>query len=196
MINPFTGGQDGNWISNQALYYSAINGAYIAQQSALAQALTGSNPGLAQQGLAPACPRPPVENTGIVVGEIIGWRIWGLRLGYLASYSAGHTWAPDEPMQGKPSEDTLEGIWSFKQKSRALSKAIDGNYHWPSVVGSIKIWGEVIEYEEGYKCEFARVASIDDLFHYHWPKQWALAKLRRKYLRNAPMALEQAPAPD
>lgn len=133
-----------------------------------AQALHNySNQGASQSGSGTVyissqgdCTPNPIENTGLKVGEIIGFRMWHIKDNYLVSYSASHAWPPGEVMNGDPKEDNNEGIWSFKEKSRALNKMLECG---DSVMGSIKMWGRIIEYTQGYRAEFARIVSLEAL---------------------------------
>jgi hypothetical protein len=103
----------------------------------------------------------PLENAGIKVGEIIGWRIWMIKGDYLAAYSAGHIWAPGENMEGNVPDYGYEGIWSFKKKGDAIKKLLENLS--PHAFGSIKMWGEVVEHAIGYRAQFAKVNSIDNV---------------------------------
>lgn len=100
----------------------------------------------------------PIESAGIRIGEILAYRIWQISKGYLQAYSSGRIWAPGEVMTGNVEDHGFEGIWAFKEKSRAIKKMMGGEY----VFGSVKLWGKVIEYALGYRAECAKIVSIDD----------------------------------
>lgn len=108
----------------------------------------------------PDFPRKPIENTGIKVGEITGYRIWNLRDGFLWAFGVNRAWGPNEPMKGEPAENNMEGVWAFKEQSDAVHKICD-NIGKELVLGSVKMWGTIIEHKIGYRSEFARVATID-----------------------------------
>lgn len=105
-------------------------------------------------------PTKPLESSGIRVGEIIAYRMWQLSGDYLQSYSMDRIWAPLEAMTGEPSDHGDEGIWAFKEKNRAIYKMLQGAN---TVYGSVKLWGKIIEHELGYRAEYAKIVSIDDL---------------------------------
>ncbi|MGB7674500.1 MAG: hypothetical protein WBM31_26020 [Pseudolabrys sp.] len=56
-------------------------------------------------------------------------------------------------------------------------------YWAPSVIGSVAMWGEVIEHENGWRSEFAAVRSIIDITGdiSFGSKNWLLLELREKY---------------
>jgi hypothetical protein len=63
---------------------------------------------------------------------------------------------------------------------------------WPTVIGSVALWGEVIEHEHGWRSEYAAVRSIikitgDIPF---WRKRWLLLELREKHDCAVPMSTE------
>lgn len=121
----------------------------------------------------------PLENAGIKVGEIIGWRIWCIKGDFLESYSALHVWPPHTVMKGNPKEYNSEGIWAFKEKSRALYKLMQAT----GICGSVKMWGNIIEHSEGYRAEFA---TVDELYEIYRPgfelkEKRLLKKFKERY---------------
>jgi hypothetical protein len=75
---------------------------------------------------------------------------------------------------------TTHGIYSFRHVIRSAeeysySTGRDG----PLLFGSIKIWGEVVEHETGYRSQFGKIASLD----YGDPE--LLEKFRRIYAVSA-----------
>jgi hypothetical protein len=82
---------------------------------------------------------------------------------------------PDQPASGDVRE---HGIYSFKQviRSREQYFALAGG---PLLFGSVKIWGEIVEHEVGYRSQFARIVSLD----YGDPE--LLEKFRAVYGLNA-----------
>ena len=69
-----------------------------------------------------------------------------------------YVWHPEQPASG---DVRFHGIYSFKQVIRTRDQygypASDG----PFLFGSVKIWGEIVEHEDGYRSQFARIASLD-----------------------------------
>lgn len=119
----------------------------FAQPHPLAQAWTS----LAEQ--------KPLDHAGISVGEFIGWRIWGIQQGILTSYSAHYAWMPGHPARGEISDHGHGGLWAFKDPNRALHKAVSD--YGEFVVGSVWMWGEIVEHKDGYRAEYAMIRSID-----------------------------------
>ena len=144
-----TRGQNGNWTANSKAYGYPAFGANQANYGAFPTAAAG---------YAGAASNEPIEDSGITVGEITGWRMWNIKGEWLEAYSAGHIWAPDENMEGKVPDHGYEGIWSFKDKRMAIKKMMELT---PTAYGSIKMWGKVVEHEIGYRAEFAKIVSID-----------------------------------
>lgn len=117
-------------------------------------------------------PDPEPEDAGITVGEIIAWRAWKVKDGLLTSMYRDDLWPPDEPITGDPGgsgcvENTRAGVHAFTTQKGALEYAIahangsvmvNGS---PVVIGRVALWGEVIEHEQGYRAEFAKVHSLD-----------------------------------
>lgn len=113
----------------------------------------------------------PLENSGIKVGEIIGWRIWSIsrRRGgkscapLLRSYMMDSIWLPDKPMDGMPHDYGMDGVWAFKDMSDAIRKYQESELIGTGLfaMGSVKMWGQIVEHAIGYRSEFARIASIE-----------------------------------
>lgn len=136
----------------------------------------------------------PLESAGVTVGEMIGWRIWRIRNGLLYSYSATYGWLPGQPAQGKPDDYGGSGLWCFKDPGRALGKLGELQL---GAMGSVYLWGDVVEHSDGYRAEFAEVRSIDhivsdkmpslmsrklaSLLGATWSDDWLLADLRKRY---------------
>lgn len=111
-------------------------------------------------------PTEPLKNTGIVVGEVIGWRIWSVRrFGglHLRSFSMESIWDFDVPMNGEPSDYGCSGVWAFKEMKNAMGKYNQCNRIIKNafIMGSVKMWGKIVEHELGYRAEFARIASLN-----------------------------------
>lgn len=109
--------------------------------------------------------RPPVPYEGIRMGEIVAYRCWPIKNGFLWSTAAGRAWAPGEPMKATP--DHLKsglGVFAFKDMSRCIGEFGDEYYNSAGMgiaFGTIHIWGEIVEHELGYRAEYAVVRSID-----------------------------------
>jgi hypothetical protein len=109
-----------------------------------------------------------VEHSGIRVGEIIAYRAWRVideawsetgdeRLHSVAMWD--YVWHPDKPASG---DVRTHGIYSFRHVIRSSHEY---GYHpgprGPFLFGKVKIWGEIVEHEEGYRSEFGKIASLD-----------------------------------
>lgn len=151
----------------------------IAQQSAnqaqLAYQAQYAN--IAQSSLAQSCPEP-LEDAGISAGEIIGHRAWRRKwYGLLRSMAVDKVWAPNEVMEGTP-EDGI-GVHAFKTQSEALSTYADDGL---VAVGTVALWGTVIEHELGYRAEFGKIKSIDMVCGVGWWRERRLLRrLRQRY---------------
>lgn len=139
-----------NSYSNTVANLSA--GALAAQQTAAQHAI------LSVAASRFAAEEGPLEDGGIVVGEIVGWRIWGFKEGFLTSFSAPTAWYPGHPMTGKPEDHNSEGVWAFRSPHDALHKFIQSG---GGVMGSVWLSGRVIEHELGYRAQVAQIRSID-----------------------------------
>lgn len=154
----------------RATYAAATQQATPAQQAALAGLVNVGVPGFAlgqliqaaaaQQMAAAQRPRTPLHAAGITVGEIVGWRIWQVRRQdrLLVSYSADRIWLPGEPMEGRPSDHGSEGVWAFKDPAPAATKLRELPQ---AALGTVWLWGDVVEHEVGYRAQFAALRSLE-----------------------------------
>jgi hypothetical protein len=107
-----------------------------------------------------------IRHSGIRVGELIGYRAWRVGLCWLRQgdhrlrsiYMRNYVWQPDEPASG---DVRTHGIYSFRDVIRSRQE-----YGFPFgngeiLFGRVKIWGEVVEHEWGYRSQFARIISLD-----------------------------------
>ncbi len=118
----------------------------------------------------------PLAKAGTTFGEFIGWRMWGIRDGYLQSYSAQYVWTPGIAAEGKPDDYGGGGLWAFKDPGKALHKLLENGT--PAAMGSVWLYGDVIEHSDGYRGQYAMVRSIDRI---HLPRKdnhrwWELLK--------------------
>ena len=107
-----------------------------------------------------------LKHDGIRAGEIIAYRAWRvIRQGLFRSrdellhsvYMRDYVWLPDEPASG---DVKTHGIYSFRDVIRS-KQDYDYNAYGVLLFGKIKIWGEVVEHEEGYRSEFGKIISLD-----------------------------------
>jgi hypothetical protein len=124
----------------------------------------------------------------IRAGEIIGWRVWKLRNGLLHSVIIPHTWRPgvferSSSQKGGGYYNYNPGYHAFRHKEQAERDAPMLAFNSLAAIGSVALWGEVIEHEHGWRSEYAAVRSIikitgDIIF---WSKQRLLLDLRETY---------------
>jgi hypothetical protein len=119
----------------------------------------------------------------IRAGEIIGWRVWRLYGGLLHSTIVDYTWRPGvfERSEAKERGSRNFGYHAFRHKERAEREA--SAHRSPIVIGSVAMWGEVIEHQHGWRSEYAAVQSIIKIkgdFGF-WSRQRLLHELRERY---------------
>lgn len=135
-----------------------------AQQSSFQHQIALQNAmlygGGAYLGMDFAAPARIVENAGIVLGEIEGYRAWRIFNGCLVSLYVDDVWLPGEPMTATDvREDNTNGAHAFKTPWQAEKYANDPQY--PNVaIGRVKLWGQIIEHELGYRAEFSKPIQI------------------------------------
>ncbi len=130
-------------------------------------------------------PEITVESTGIEVGEIIAWRAWRIKDGILTSLVMDTPWLPNETVEGSikgyGGYGIPLGIYSFKKASDAWNGVQYTTDEEIIVAGQVALWGEVIEHEEGYRAENARVHSLDFIRPETPENETVLAKLQQRY---------------
>jgi hypothetical protein len=101
----------------------------------------------------------------------------------LHSTIVAYTWRPGVIERSVAMEDGCcnFGYHAFRDKEQAEREAAA---HWsPTVIGSVAMWGEVIEHQYGWRSEYAAVRSIAKIkgeFGF-WSRQCLLRELREKY---------------
>ncbi|MGA7100401.1 MAG: hypothetical protein WB019_09045, partial [Pseudolabrys sp.] len=116
----------------------------------------------------------------IRAGEIIGWRFWKLCNGLLHSVIVSYTWHPAYSSDQAPNSADLRTP-GIRDKEQAEREALMYGCWWPAVIGSVAMWGEVIEHEQGWRSEYAAVRSIIKITGNIRSKHWLLRELREKY---------------
>lgn len=104
----------------------------------------------------------PVGHKEIKTGEIIAWRAWTYYPyeKVLRSIVTGRIWHPGKPM---PREDG-PGVHALKRQLDAeFCAGVWSDPEEAVVVGRVALWGEVQCFSDGYRAEYGRVASIDDI---------------------------------
>jgi hypothetical protein len=107
-----------------------------------------------------------LTHEGIRAGEIVAYRAWRVivprlfRRGDDLLHSVlmrDYVWLPDVPASG---DITTHGIYSFRHVIRSI-KEYGYDVHGTLLFGEVKIWGEVVEHEAGYRSEFGKIISLD-----------------------------------
>ena len=121
-----------------------------------------------------------IPHEGIRAGEITAWRCWWAYGPNLLSLNTLIPWTPHMPMQGNVD---IWGVYAAKDKVAAETMAVelgDGSRFMPVVYGSVELWGEIVEHEDGWRAEFAAIRSLDEIYPCAFSE--ALMILRKRYL--------------
>lgn len=103
-----------------------------------------------------------------MVEVITGWRGWALNGGRLQALGQSHTWPAKEALIAEcarraehiaPGWNCNCGVWAFKDLER-LTAAIGSGYNAIKVIGSVSLWGRVIETENGYRAQYAYPSEL------------------------------------
>ncbi len=108
-------------------------------------------------GISPK-PETPTKDLPLVTdfGEIVAWRAWVFDLGRLKSPYRETLWAPGAIIKSDHHPyKSSKGIFAHKTCERVLEQESD----W-SVIGTVMLWGDVVEHEYGYRAEFARIEKL------------------------------------
>lgn len=135
-----------------------------------------------------------VEDAGVRAGEIIAYRAWRLVGDELRSMFWPYTWVPKEVNRADDvASDSPCGFYAFKQLAEARKQYGDvGPVYEPgerTVFGSVKLWGTVIEHSKGYRAEFAKINTLDEvtngespyIFFRKWRSRRHLRPVRERY---------------
>ena len=131
----------------------------------------------------------PIPYAGVLAGEITGYRVWFYTEGKLCSLAHYHLWEPKATESGDINaivdqsyrQNIKGGVYAFHAAEQVRDE-LDANYpenacNYPVdisfdssydrhiidavVWGTVKLWGEVVEHEKGYRAQFAKVTSLD-----------------------------------
>ena len=95
----------------------------------------------------------PTQDT---LGEIVAWRAWGFSNGYLTSPWQHTLWHAQQEVEAESPFECSAGVFAHKTKEQA----IDQEGHNYAVIGTVLLWGDVVEHESGYRAQFARVGKL------------------------------------
>jgi hypothetical protein len=108
-----------------------------------------------------------LKHEGVRIGEIIAYRAWAvINPGWFRSgddrlrsvFMRDYVWHPDEPASG---DVRTHGIYSFRDVIHSRAEYGYPGSVGPLLLGKVKIWGEIVEHEAGYRSEFGRLVSLD-----------------------------------
>jgi len=122
-----------------------------------------------------------LKHEGIRVGEIIAYRAWRVivRAGDDRLHSVfirDYVWHPDVPASG---DVRTHGVYSYRNLIRSSEEyGYSPLGRGPLLFGKVKIWGEIVEHEAGYRSQFGKVVSLD------YGDAELLAKFRTIYRLN------------
>jgi hypothetical protein len=108
----------------------------------------------------PAPPEP--EKSPDYVHTLTGWRGWEVQDGRLIALGSDYTWVPKMAMKATcrsdqhraPQYNCRCGFWSFKTLD-LMTEAVRSYIEDVDVIGTVEIWGRVIECENGFRAEYA-----------------------------------------
>lgn len=120
-------------------------------------------------------PAPPAKlETETTWGEIVAFRIWRVdRELKLRSSFTDHIWKPgkvmkaDRKIKDYDRESNIKtGVHAWKSVFEVVEYVqtmfVHGDCMSGAVIGRVKLWGDVVEHQRGYRAEFARIESLDD----------------------------------
>jgi hypothetical protein len=163
---------------------------------------------------------PTIPYAGVRSGEIIAHRLWWVIDGKLCSWVHRQIWEPGEAMHGDINavvdgwgvpiyggvygfaDHTLTAIDAdrFIKETKQYKKEVFA-YRFPIhetsvfVLGSIALWGDVVEHECGWRGEFAKVNSLDRIYCIDDSQDPTNQNLILQHLRTT-YALPQPKLPD
>jgi hypothetical protein len=134
-----------------------------------------------------------LRHEGIRVGEIVAYRAWRViephwwwpgddRLHSVLIQE--YVWHPDKPASG---DVRTHGIYSFRDAVRSKEEYPYSAGRATLLFGKVKIWGEIIEHQHGYRSQFGKIVSLD----YGDPE--LLEKFRKIYRVNHAIAERRNP---
>jgi hypothetical protein len=126
------------------------------------------------------------ERADFLIGEIVGHRCWVRADGFLYSPWSGTGWPNNEAVvmaryDGIPPLrfHGSDGIYAFKTYEDLRTKVLIQKekmdwlvQHWRRhcknfrlEIGTIEMWGTVVEHRDGWRAQYAAVLSIDQIRH-------------------------------
>lgn len=107
-----------------------------------------------------------VEDAGIRAGEIVAYRCWRLISNRLISLVAPTIWNPGVTIEGGDvlTQEKQTGVHAFRERDWCYVEAMNcAILKSPIVIGTVALWGEVMEHDFGYRAQYGKIVSIDDI---------------------------------
>lgn len=105
---------------------------------------------------------PPIQSLEPQLLDLVAYRVWMIRDAYLTSTSMDTVWLPGAIIEGDVT--TTGGVHAHKSLDRAIQHYLSlGNSALSSAFGTVRLWGSVVEHENGYRASYARLLSIFDV---------------------------------
>lgn len=138
--------------------YLTNNGGNLYAQQQYANYITGlGRPSAGVNNLTQVAPTAPLPQE-IKAGEITAWRVWLInQYGKLTSTAMDTVWEDGAVIEGNV--DVGEGVhaWKDEASARSYARSFHGTAY---AIGTVELWGKVIEHESGYRAQFAEVKDI------------------------------------
>lgn len=159
LLNQQQGASNGLGQNNSQVYGYSNLGTYTANSGADYDAA------MARWRAERAAAYRNTPSEGIRAGEVIGYRAWLYTSSthpFLSSITSSTIWKPGEIVEGDIRE---HGVYAFKTMEQVQAEFHGvGTYYpmpRPYVFGTIKMWGEIIEHEKGYRAQFAKIHTLE-----------------------------------
>lgn len=125
----------------------------------------------------PPSPSFQVEQLDPQLLDLTAYRVWRIKDSYLISTATNKIWLPNQIMEGDVQAQM--GVYAYKTLLDAIEHSSTG-----FAIGSVRLWGDTIEHENGYRASSARIIEIIAvLVGTPWSQERrdALAFFRAKY---------------
>lgn len=102
----------------------------------------------------------------VKAGEIVGWRAWKVNPdGTYSSMFMDTVWRTDQVIEGDVkgfASGTALGVHAWKTQEQALAYVRKDfqSCSLPIVIGTIDLWGTVVEHQEGYRASFGQMKEV------------------------------------
>lgn len=125
----------------------------------------------------PPSPSFQVEQLDPQLLDLTAYRVWRIKDSYLISTATNKIWLPNQIMEGDVQAQM--GVYAYKTLLGAIEHSST-----EFAIGSVRLWGDTIEHENGYRASSARIIEIIDVMvgtPWSQERRDALAFFRAKY---------------